>query len=61
MKKSQHKHNFAYPHAIWEGRTANEVVVGRYCTSCGLQQAARASKWGRVPKSHPDMKRELQY
>lgn len=52
--KKPHKHYFSYPHSIWQGRTVNEVLVGRYC-SCGLQQAARASKWGKVPKSHPDM------
>lgn len=55
------KHNFAYPHTIWQGKTSNEVIVGRYCTICGLQQAARAKTWGRVPNGYEDMKRELQY
>lgn len=50
------KHSWCYEHAIWEGRTPNEVTVGRYCWHCGLQQAARANKWGRIPKSHPDMR-----
>jgi hypothetical protein len=52
-------HYWCYPHAIYEGRTDNEIVVGRYCGKCGKHQITFASDWKPVPRSYVYMREEM--
>ena len=52
------QHDWAYPHAIWQGRVAGgagDVGVARYCRKCRKVEAAFTNKWRPVPDTHPDM------
>lgn len=53
------KHTWFYEHTVWNGRSENEIVVGRYCTACGKQQAAFVSMWRDVPAEYEDMRQTL--
>jgi hypothetical protein len=46
-----HAHYWNYLHAVWDGRTANEVGVLRYC-ACGVRQMAFTKAWRRVPNTY---------
>lgn len=58
MKPKPHRHNWFYPHMIWQGRNEKECAIGRYC-SCGATQAALVTRWQAVPRSLKDLREKL--
>jgi hypothetical protein len=52
---SECKHQWNYPHTIFEGRKkwrSNEIGVVRYCHLCGVKQMAFTKDWGKVPRNY---------
>ena len=50
-RAQRHKHNWYYPHTVWQGKGKNGVAVVRWC-ACGAIEMVFADKWSKAPRSH---------